>query len=91
MEFVSPKSIIICCMLFTTGLVSRLSRSSLSATEQAERVADKHIAVLCSDCEIRCVSLPSQNNLYKERFQDGLFVVKAEAIIVKGMCYFITI
>jgi len=65
------------------GLVSRLSRSSLSATEQAEKVTDKHLAVLCSDCEIRCVSLPSQNTLYKERFQEGLFVVKAEAIIVK--------
>lgn len=61
-----------------------MSRSSMSATEQAERASDKHIAVVCSDCEIRCISLPSQNTLYKERFNDSVFVVKAEAIIVKG-------
>lgn len=77
------------------GLVSRVSRLSMSVTDPADRCTTsssahteaphQHIAVLVSDKEMRCVSLPSQSVLHKERFPEGGgAVVRATAIILKG-------
>ena len=71
--------------------MSRVSRSSASSTDGLEKPSSldhqQHIAIVCSDSEVRAIALPSQTQLYKEKFPDGMFVVKAESIIFKGKSY----
>ncbi|KAF6032681.1 STXBP5 [Bugula neritina] len=69
-------------------LVSRVSRLSMSCSEttnekSAASTEHQHIAVMVSDSEMRSIALPAQTVLHKEKFQEGMFVVKATAIIMK--------
>ncbi|XP_067946439.1 syntaxin-binding protein 5-like [Watersipora subatra] len=67
------------------GLASRVSRLSSGSADGLEPVeqATMHIVTMCSDSELRSVSLPSQSVLFKEKFPDGMFAVHAKAIICK--------
>lgn len=72
------------CKLVVLGLVNRLSRGSVSDA-QAEKFTDKHIAIICSELDIKCVSLPSQHVRFKEKVAESSRLLNAKAITIKGI------
>jgi len=61
-----------------------MSCSETTNEKSAASTEHQHIAVMVSDSEMRSIALPAQTVLHKEKFQEGMFVVKATAIIMKG-------